>query len=176
MEYSIPSEKVYASEDYYKTSESEKVELIDGKFYDMASPSRIHQEIVTYMVKNIDKAKGQCRVYTAPFDVKLSQNNIVVPDVSVICDKSKLDDKGCNGAPDWVIEIVSPSSKSLDYVKKLNLYLDYGVREYWIVNPLNRTILVYFFEEDLSPILYKFNDKIRVNIYGDLYLTLEKIQ
>lgn len=180
MEYNINNEKIYTGDDYYKTPESENVELINGKFYNMASPSRIHQEIVTHLIKNIgiyiDKNKGNCSIYTAPFDVRLSQYNIVVPDISIICDRNKLDDRGCNGAPDLVMEIVSPSSKSNDYIKKLNLYLDYGVKEYWIINPLNKTILVYFFESDLSPFYYKFGDDIKVNIYNDLYINFGSLK
>ena len=88
------------------------------------------------------KNKGKCEVYTAPFDVKLSESTVVIPDISVICDSSKLTDKGCSGAPDWIIEIVS-SNAIHDYLLKLNLYQAYGVREYWIVDPKKQSVTVY---------------------------------
>jgi Uma2 family endonuclease len=102
-------------------------------------------------------------------------DTVVIPDISVICDKDKLDNKGCNGAPDFIVEIVSASNSAHDYVKKLNLYLDYGVHEYWIVNPINRTVLIYFFEKEITPFRYDFEDTIKVNIYEDLYLCLKDI-
>ncbi len=90
------------------------------------------------------------------------------PDISVICDRDKLTDRGCTGAPDWIVEIISPGNPGHDYVKKLNLYLDAGVREYWIVDPQQRTVLVYFFEENVKVRQYTFEDTIPVNIYKDL--------
>ena len=87
----------------------------------------------------------------------------------MICDPNKLTDQGCAGAPDWIIEIVSPSTSSHDYVRKLNLYLDAGVKEYWIVDPRNRKVLVYHLEQnDVKADSYTFQDKIKVNIYDDL--------
>lgn len=163
----------YTEDDYYNLPEDVRAELIDGQFYYMASPSRIHQKLsgtIFRMIGNyIESNKGSCEAYYAPFAVKLFDDSktIVEPDISVICDRNKLTDKGCTGAPDWIIEIVSPSSSSHDYVKKLNLYMDAGVREYWIVNPQQQTILVYFFEEDIHVRQYTFDDTIKVNIYDD---------
>lgn len=99
----------------------------------------------------------------------------IEPDISVICDPNKISQKGCKGAPDWIIEIVSPSNSSHDYVKKLNLYLDAGVREYWIVNPKTETILVYFFEQEILGQSYTFSDKVKVNIYDDLTIDFTDI-
>ncbi|MDE7479609.1 MAG: Uma2 family endonuclease, partial [Lachnospiraceae bacterium] len=133
--------KTYTEDDYYNLGEDVRAELIDGELYYMAAPSRLHQKILNYLNTEINlyiRSKGgPCEVYPAPFAVKLFKDdkNIVEPDISVICDPNKLTDKGCSGAPDWIIEIASPSNPSHDYVKKLNLYLDAGVREYWIVNP-----------------------------------------
>lgn len=167
--------KNYTEDDYYNLPETVRAELINGQFYSMAAPSRIHQKILSalhILIGNyIQEKAGSCEVYPAPFAVKLfdDKRTIVEPDISVICDPKKLTDNGCSGAPDWIIEIVSPSTSSHDYVRKLNLYADAGVREYWIVNPKNQTVFVYFFEQNAFDVRsYTFHDKIRVNIYPDL--------
>ena len=98
------------------------------------------------------------------------------PDISLICDKSKLDEKGCHGAPDWIIETVSPSSKRMDYYTKLSLYRAAGVREYWIVDPSRESVTVYFMEEDAAPVIYPFSDKIGANIYKELEIKLGEIK
>lgn len=171
----------YTEDDYYNLPENVRAELIDGQFYYMAASSRIHQrissELYTTINNYIKASKGSCETYYAPFAVKLfdDSENIVEPDISVICDRNKLTDKGCTGAPDWIIEIVSPSNSSHDYVKKLNLYMDAGVREYWIVDPQQQTILVYFFEEDINVRQYTFQDTIKVNIYEDLTIDFSAI-
>lgn len=164
----------YTENDYYNLPENVRAELIDGQFYDMAAPSRLHQkissELYTIINNYIKSNKGHCEAYYAPFAVKLFDDSktIVEPDISVICDKDKLTDRGCTGAPDWIVEIVSPCNLGHDYVKKLNLYLDAGVREYWIINPQQRTVLVYFFEENFKVRQYTFDDTVPVNIYDDL--------
>ena len=96
------------------------------------------------------------------------------PDISVICDKNKLDDKGCNGAPDWVIEIVSQNSKKMDYVIKLFKYKTSGVREYWIVDPEKNRITVYYFEDNFME-EYSFKDKVKVNIYDDFEIDFSQV-
>ncbi len=102
--------------------------------------------------------------------------NVVEPDISVICDPDKLTDQGCAGAPDWIVEIVSPSNSSHDYIRKLNLYADAGVREYWIVNPIKETIFVYHLEETkFEAAAYTFQDKIKVNIYDDLWIDFTEL-
>lgn len=104
------------------------------------------------------------------------RRTIVEPDISVICDRSKLTERGCTGAPDWIIEIVSPGNSSYDYIRKLNLYADAKVREYWIINPINCTVLVYHLEESKFEVaLYTFQDKIKVNIYDDLWIDFAEI-
>ena len=118
------------------------------------------------------KNKGKCEVYTAPFDVKLSESTVVIPDISVICDSSKLTDKGCSGAPDWIIEIVS-SNAIHDYLVKLNHYQAYGVREYWIVDPKKQSVTVYHFDEDFDMEKYDFTEIIPVWIYKDKATPLE---
>lgn len=172
----------YTENDYYNLPEDTRAELINGQLYYMAAPSRIHQEILSFLHLEIGSyirsRNGSCRVYPAPFAVKLSDDgkNIVEPDISVICDRNKLTERGCTGAPDWIIEIVSPSTSSHDYVRKLNLYLDAGVKEYWIVNPMLRSVYVYFLEEDkFRTMAYSFEDTIRVSIYDDLCITLSEL-
>ena len=121
---------------------------------------------------------GGCEVIPAPFAVNLNADDRkwVEPDISVICDVDKLADRGCTGAPDWVVEIVSPSTSSHDYIRKLNLYANAGVREYWIINPQNRTVLVYFFEEAAFEVgQYTFQDKIKVKIYDDLWIDFAEL-
>ena len=169
--------KLYTEEDYYNLPENVRAELIDGQFYYMAAPSRIHQKILNYLNTEINiyirSKNGSCEVYPAPFAVKLfsDRNSIVEPDISVICDRNKLTDKGCSGAPDWIIEIISPSNSSHDYVRKLNLYMDAGVKEYWIVDPHNEKALVYHLEEGkFSCETYTFQDNIKANIYDDLWI------
>ncbi len=124
----MPQERTYTSEDYWNLPEGQRAELIDGRLYAMAPPNRIHQELVMEISATIHshiKSKdGDCKVYPAPFAVNLNADDkiLVEPDISVICDQNKLSDQGCKGAPDWIIEIVSPSSTRMDYSVKLFKY------------------------------------------------------
>ena len=167
-------ENLYTSEDYWSLPEGHRAELIDGQLYNMAPPSRIHQKIVSMFVhsiqSHIQKSGGSCEVYPAPFAVNLDaeDKNWVEPDISVICDKNKLTDRGCSGAPDWIVEIVSPSTRVLDYSAKNTLYLQSGVREYWIVDPAKERVTVYHYESDAAPTIYLFTDMISVNIFDGL--------
>ncbi|WP_367568454.1 Uma2 family endonuclease [Lacrimispora sp.] len=168
-------------DDIYNLPDGTRAELIDGQMYMMAPPSRIHQEILMQLSTTINshiKANGgTCKVYPAPFAVFLNDDNTtyVEPDISVICTSDKLNDKGCVGAPDWIIEITSPGNTSHDYIKKLNLYADANVREYWIVNPIKKSIVVYNMENDSTPIIYTFNDKVKVNIFESLTIDFNEI-
>ena len=144
-------EHTYTLEDIYALPEGERAELIDGQIYYMAPPSRKHQRIVGAIYRKIsdyiDTHNGTCEVDIAPFAVFLNADdkNYVEPDISVICNPEKLDDKGCNGAPDWIIEIVSPGSRRMDYFTKVFKYRTVGVREYWIVDPDKNRITVWNF-------------------------------
>ena len=115
----LPPEKSYTIEDIYALPEGQRAELFDGQLYMMPMPMRIHQKLVSQLSITIDNyiknKKCDCEVYIAPFAVFINQDdrNYVEPDISVICDKNKLDEKGCNGAPDWIIEITSPSIRSM---------------------------------------------------------------
>ena len=148
----------YTYADYAKWPEGEHWELIDGVAYAMAAPSRQHQEVVLELGSQIlQHLRGKpCRPYVAPFDVRLPRQDeaddkvdtTVQPDIAVICGRGKLDDKGCRGAPDWIIEVVSPSSAIMDMEKKRRLYERHGVKEYWIVHPTDRWLMVYTWGED----------------------------
>ncbi len=165
----------YTEEDYYRLPEGARAELIEGAFYNMAAPGRIHQAISgeLYMTirQYIKSKEGDCLVYAAPFAVKLfaDEKTVVEPDLSVICDRKKLTDRGCSGAPDWIIEIVSPGNPEHDYGLKLSLYKDAGVREYWIVDPQRERIVVYYLEQSSFEI-NTFKDKVRAHIFEDLQI------
>ena len=169
----LPHEKYYTLEDIYALPNGKRAELIDGQIYDMAPPSRIHQKIIQFMSMAIGNyiagKNGTCEVYPAPFAVFLNQDdtNYVEPDISVICDRDKLDEHGCNGAPDWMIEVVSPSSKRMDRSIKLFKYRSAGVREYWMIDQAKNAVTVYFFEEDFVED-YTLTDTVQAHIYEDL--------
>jgi len=177
----LPKSNHYTIEDIYALPEGQRAELIDGQIYDMAPPNRIHQDICFALSRKIaeyiESKKGTCKVYLAPFAVFLNEDskNYVEPDISVICDKDKLDDRGCNGAPDWIIEVTSPSDPQRDYGIKLFKYRTAGVREYWIVNPQKHTVTVYDFEKEERSNQYNFCDDVPVCIYEDLVINMDKL-
>lgn len=174
-------EKSYTIDDIYALPDGKRAELIDGNLYMMAPPNTKHQLImndINIAVYNYIKSKGgKCKVIPAPFAVFLENadgnTNYVEPDISVICDPDKLNDKGCQGAPDWIIEIVSPSSRKMDYITKTNLYMNAGVKEYWIVDPMREIVMVYKASEDAVPVFSRFGEKIKVGIYDDLEIIVE---
>ncbi len=157
-------------EDIYTLPDGLRAELIEGRIYYMAPPNTRHQKIVSdlhYQIKDfIRKNNGECEVFPAPFAVFLNRDdtNYVEPDLTVICDEKKITDKGCNGAPDWVIEIVSPSSRAMDYFTKLFKYRASGVREYWIVDPIKEMVMAYRFEKETME-QYSFGEDVPVGIY-----------
>lgn len=177
---SLPKSLTHTIDDIYALPEGTRAELIDGKIYYMAPPSRKHQEIAGELfteINNYIRSKnGSCKPYIAPFAVFLNENdtNYVEPDISVICDKNKLTDKGCMGAPDWVIEIVSPGSRKMDYLTKLFKYRTAGVREYWLVDPDKNRILVYYFEKDDTGD-FSFADTVKVGIYEDFSIDFSQL-
>ena len=150
----LQKDKHYTYADYSTWDETIRCELIDGVPYMMTAPSRTHQRInvaITTQFYNFLKDKP-CEVYTAPFDVRLNagdeDDTVVQPDILVVCDSAKLSEKGCQGPPDLVVEILSPSSGSCDRVTKFNKYLQAGVREYWIVDPDTQTVTVHTWENE----------------------------
>lgn len=177
----LAQEKTYTLDDIYALPDGQRAELIDGRIYDMAPPMRLHQKLITELVaaihQYIKNCNGNCEVYPAPFAVFLNRDNknYVEPDISVICDRDKLTEKGCDGAPDWIIEIVSPSTERIDYGIKLFKYRTAGVREYWIVNPMTQTVTVYDFEHGIRTNQYIFDNEIPVCIYEDLKINIASL-
>lgn len=190
MKSRIP--KVYTYADYLEFPEDARVELIDGVIYNMSpAMSRIHQEIIfelTLVIGNYIKQNNKpCKIYTAPFDVVFVEEgqdeskaiNVVQPDISIICDKKKLTDRGCIGAPEMIIEVVSQNNPAHDYIRKLNLYTQFGVKEYWIVNPYEQNIFVYVYRPETGysyPKVYTFNDKVKVSLFEDLIIDFSQIK
>lgn len=158
----VQEEKIYTIEDIYALPEGARAELIDGKIYFKATPGFTHQNISamlhTDIFNHIRENNKNCAAVAAPFAVFLNNDDTtyVEPDISVICDRSKIDEKGCHGAPDWIIEIVSSSSTQTDYAIKLKKYRDAGVKEYWIVDPEIKWVTVHRFEDENKIDHYKF--------------------
>ena len=171
----------YTTEDIYNLPDGQRAELIDGQIYYMAPPSRRHQRIILSLSRQIadyiDAKNGTCEVDIAPFAVFLNEDDktYVEPDISVICDSDKLTDQGCKGAPDWIIEIVSPGSRRMDYSIKLFKYRSAGVREYWIVDPVKDRITVWDLRNDNND-EFSFSDKVKAGIYDDMYIDFNTIQ
>lgn len=179
--------KTYTYADYLMWRFQERVELIRGKLYKMSpAPARRHQKIsrkLTFLIESYLQEK-QCELYTAPFDVRLPLENmnnpftVVQPDLCVICDLNKLDDQGCNGAPDFIIEISSPRTAQKDVHEKYEIYQESGVREYWIVAPEDEMVDVFLLNEENKYIhagKFANQDKLKVNIFNDLEIDLTKV-
>lgn len=177
----LAQEKFFTINDIYTLPDGEHAELIDGHIYYMAPPSTTHQRILSFLHLEIGNHicanKCSCEVFPAPFAVFpfADDSKYLEPDLSVVCDRHKLNDHGCLGAPDWIIEIVSPGSRSMDYYTKVSLYRSADVGEYWIVYPMKQTTLVYDMEHDSAPVIYSFSDIIKANIYDNLYLNFSEI-
>ena len=177
----LQNENMYTTDDIYALPDGERAELIDGQIYNMAPPSTIHQVITGELyatIRNyIKKSNGSCKPYIAPFAVFLNDDdkNYLEPDISVVCHSKKVDEKGCHGAPDWIIEVVSPATQSRDYGIKLFKYRMSGVREYWIVNPMKEIVNVYNFENDTGTGLYSFDDEIPVSIYQEFVIKISEL-
>ena len=172
----LPREQVYTTDDIYALPDGERAELIDGQIYMMGTPSRIHQKLVGQLSRiignYIESNHGSCEIYPAPFAVfiKKDDKNYVEPDISVICDKNKLSDRGCEGAPDFIIEIVSPSSRRMDYYKKCALYAESGVRD-----PEKQRTMIYRYEDDAAPMIVPFEQDLAVGIYNNFMINVSKL-
>lgn len=180
---------VFSVDDYYETPEGYPIELINGSFYVMESPSSRHQSIVFELGfaigSHIKKNKGICRVYPGPFDVELptEKGTVVVPDITVICDPSIINEKGCKGVPDWIIEVLSASTQSRDKKEKLEVYEHVGVKEYWIVDPFEKKVCVYRLKNTTNsetpqyslPDSYRFEEVIPSSSFDGLSICLAKL-
>ena len=185
----LSAEKInYTFADVLSWDEDERIEIVSGKVFMMATPSRIHQKITGELFRQLANfLEGkQCEVYAAPFGVRLFEQDgdsaenvdtVVEPDITVVCDPGKLDAQGCKGAPSMIIEILSPSTQRHDRLTKLNLYQRAGVGEYWIVNPEDRTVQVMLLENGIYRVtdVRTARDVIKVNSLEGCYLELEKV-
>ncbi|MBU1108741.1 MAG: Uma2 family endonuclease [Candidatus Riflebacteria bacterium] len=175
--------------DYSQWSEDEHWELIDGVTYDMSpAPAKIHADIsgeLFFAFKSYLRGKP-CKVYAAPFDVRFPEGDepdkeiksVVQPDILVVCDENKLDEKGCRGAPDLVIEILSPTTASKDCIQKRDLYERHGVKEFWTADPTNRLVHVYVLGSDGlygRPAIFTDCGKVTVSIFADLKINLKEV-
>ena len=174
----------YADYKEWELAEGERYELIDGEICAMPAPSARHQEILGEIFSQFhDYMRGKpCKVYPAPFDVRLfyeeneSDDTVVQPDISIVCNENKRGEEGCRGAPDLVVEILSPSNTAIEMERKLRLYHEAGVREYLIVDPKNKGLTVYrFLQEAIVANTYKKTDTVPVAIFSGLVITLEQV-
>lgn len=177
----------YTYADYLQWQFDETVELIRGKIYQMSpAPKRVQQDVsgnLAFALRTHFDDVG-CKVYEAPFDVRMPVGNenkphqihtVVQPDICVVCDLEKLDDDGCLGAPDWVIEITSPRTIKKDFNEKFNLYEAAGVREYWIVVPKEKTVNVYALQGEYEQVGVYESGEIPNSVFPDLRIQHERI-
>ena len=173
-----PKRNDYTFEEWSEMNNNEKIELIDGTLYMMSEPSRRHQKVSTNLIVELGTfLKGnKCELYHDPFMVRLNEKTVVHPDISIICDENKLNDHGCVGAPDLIIEILSPSNAGNDIFTKYNQYLMAGVKEYWIVDPIKNVVTVYILQnDDYEFTVYRKNDSITVYVLPDCKIDLNII-
>lgn len=170
--YEAKQQGTYTLDDYYRLPEDFRAELIDGVIYEMSAPASSHQLIAgllhAKLFNFVASRKGDCLPVISPIDVQLDKDNktMLQPDVAVVCDRSKIINRCIYGAPDFIIEILSPSSKKRDSVIKLNKYMNAGVQEYWLIDPDNKTVIVYDFAHDNYPAIYGFDAKVPVFIWN----------
>ena len=171
-EHDYPKQGNYTVKDYYNLPDDQRVELIDGVIYDMSAPFYIHQLIISKVMFQLlsfaEKSSHSCDVLTSPVDVQLDcdERTMVQPDIVILCDQKKNTSRNIYGAPDFVLEVLSPSTRRKDLILKLNKYMSAGCREYWIIDPDSCTITVYDFQNGRFPLNYTFEDDIPVNISG----------
>jgi Uma2 family endonuclease len=177
----------YTYADYRTWPEEVRYELIDGEAWLMTGPSRMHQELVLGIARQVaDALEGKpCHPYVAPFDVRLPKadeaddqiDTVVQPDITVVCDRSKLDDKGLRGAPDWVIEVLSPATSSRDHIAKRRIYERHGVREYWLVHPTDKVVLVYLLVNQVygKPEAYEMKEQLPCAILPEVVIDWDRI-
>lgn len=171
--YFVKKQGDYTLEDYYAIPDDIRVELIDGVIYDMSAPTSVHQLLTGFLhakfLDHVIREKGSCLPIVSPIDVQLDcdDRTMLQPDVVIVCDRKKVVHRCVYGAPDFVLEILSPSSRKKDSIIKLNKYMNAGVREYWVVDPEKRLVLVYDFEHNNFPIIYGFDSQIPVRIWEE---------
>ncbi|MCD8396814.1 MAG: Uma2 family endonuclease [Lachnospiraceae bacterium] len=182
LKYALKCQGEYTLEDYYALPDDQRVELIDGVIYDMAAPNMAHQTAVTAMTVQlnnyINSRGGRCLAYPSPVDVQLNcdDRTMVQPDVLVVCDRDKIIKRCVYGAPDLVVEILSPSSERKDLTIKLAKYIGAGVREYWVIDLRLEKVIVYDIEHECRTAIYGMNQHIPVQIFdGDCQISFDGI-
>ena len=188
MGSALKAEQKYTYGNYISWNDGERWELIEGVPYNMTpAPTRFHQHIVVrlgwFFAEHLEGKP--CEVYVAPFDVRLPEHDeadedvttVVQPDLVVVCDPEKLDDRGCRGAPDLVVEVLSPSTAARDHIQKLALYEKHGVREYWLVHPVDRMATVYLLDEGKygKPGVFASGDTVEVAVLPGLAIELGRV-
>ena len=169
-------------EDVLALPEGQRAELFDGEMAARAFPTATHQGIIgclfTEIAVYLREKEEHCRIMMSPFAVFLKDDgrNYLEPDITVVCDEGRMDEEGCHGAPDWVIEVTSPASRALDYGKKLGAYIHAGVREYWIVDSEKRVIVTFYLEQPDIPVIYHFGDIVKPGIYNDLAIDTSRLE
>lgn len=176
------TEGEYTKEDYYALPDEWRAELIDGTFYDMASPGKLHQGVLLGISVQLDQCmegnRDTCFLYLAPCDVELGEDGrtVVQPDLYIHCDRDKETNEPHHGAPDFILEVMSPSNPQHDLWTKQGLYKRHGVREYWIVDPVGKKVLVFDFENALLPTSYTFDETVPVLIsQGKCHVDFTKV-
>lgn len=173
--------KTYTVADILALPEGVRAELLDGEMFMMASPTNMHQAILGWMyleiANHIRDRKGKCRVRLSPYAVFLMNDdkNYVEPDLLVMCNPERIEKDGVHGAVDWAVEIVSPSSRTMDYKRKVAAYERAGVKEYWIIDPQKKTVSVYNLERGWTPTTYSFEDRVPSGIVEGLTIDFAKL-
>lgn len=172
----------YTTQDYYMWPKEERIELIDGVIYTMEAPSFVHQHIITVfygqLLSQFQKRSGKCVPVLSPVDVRLDQDDktMIQPDVLILCDTSRIRRWGIMGAPDFVLEVISNSTRKKDYVKKLQKYSDAGVKEYWIIDPIRKVVVAYDLQGDISVSMVPLSGIKELAMYhGEIQIDLDEI-
>lgn len=176
MNAELAERRNFTAEDIENLPEDVRAELIDGQIFYMATPKTIHQRLLGNLYFKlrlyIEEKGGKCEIFPAPFAVRITdeRKNYLEPDLIVVCDPDKIKEDGCHGAPDLVIEVSSKSTSKRDYGIKMLKYRTAGVKEYWIVDPVKETVMVYWFEDETKNCLYSLQEEIGFHLFPDLKL------
>ncbi len=186
----LRDEKRHTYQDYLTWSDEKRYELIHGFAYAMSpAPSIAHQDVVGEIYRQVANAlentKSSCRVFVAPLDVRLpsgieneqTTDTVVQPDVSMVCDPTKIDQRGVRGAPDWIVEVLSPATASHDSMLKRDLYEQHGVKEYWLVHPIDRLVTIYHLNNGVygKPQLYELDGNTSLLIYPAITVNWQRV-
>jgi len=181
MNAELAEMREFTAEDIENLPEDVRAELIDGRLFFMETPRTIHQRLLGKLLfklqQYIDENGGNCEVIPAPFAVRIQdeRKNFLEPDLVVVCDPEKIKEDGCHGAPDLIIEITSESTRKRDYGTKMLKYRTAGVKEYWIVDPQKKTVLVYWYEDEEKNCLYGWQDEIEFHLFPGLKVQVDKL-